>query len=262
MEGLGQQVDEEELKEMVAVSDTDGSGEIDFPEFLGLMARKMKDSDLEDDLNEAFRAVLNERERRAAADERAGRRARSRQGKARGAESVPGTPVPGTPRTPRTPGAVVAAEGGEEMTPRSATRRARPMSLRERQRLVRGERDEIDEALDSVIGVRPEVEALADATEWRAASGAGRRVQAVLDAIAFGGETDPLEARLSVDEVRASLASLEADMGEGQYKELLAMFDVESGLEIPFEQFRKQILASIRLDAVMGREPVIKKAPL
>merc|ERR1711945_45878 len=35
--------------------DADGSGTIDFPEFLSLTARKMKDTDSEEELKEAFR---------------------------------------------------------------------------------------------------------------------------------------------------------------------------------------------------------------
>ena len=35
--------------------DADGNGTIDFPEFLNLMARKMKDSDSEEELREAFK---------------------------------------------------------------------------------------------------------------------------------------------------------------------------------------------------------------
>ena len=35
--------------------DADGNGTIDFPEFLSLMARKMKDTDTEEELIEAFK---------------------------------------------------------------------------------------------------------------------------------------------------------------------------------------------------------------
>ena len=35
--------------------DVDGNGTIDFPEFLSLMARKMKDVDSEEELREAFK---------------------------------------------------------------------------------------------------------------------------------------------------------------------------------------------------------------
>ena len=45
MRALGQNPTEEEVKEMIDEVDADGSGSIDFPEFLSLMARKMKESD-------------------------------------------------------------------------------------------------------------------------------------------------------------------------------------------------------------------------
>ena len=35
--------------------DADGNGTIDFPEFLTMMARKMKDTDSEEEIKEAFR---------------------------------------------------------------------------------------------------------------------------------------------------------------------------------------------------------------
>ena len=40
---------------MINEVDADGNGTIDFPEFLNLMARKMKDTDSEEELKEAFR---------------------------------------------------------------------------------------------------------------------------------------------------------------------------------------------------------------
>jgi calmodulin len=40
---------------MINEVDADGNGTIDFPEFLTLMARKMKDSDTEEELIEAFK---------------------------------------------------------------------------------------------------------------------------------------------------------------------------------------------------------------
>ena len=39
---------------MINEVDVDGNGTIDFPEFLNLMARKMKDNDFEEGLKEAF----------------------------------------------------------------------------------------------------------------------------------------------------------------------------------------------------------------
>ena len=38
--------------------DADGNGTIDFPEFLTLMARKMKDTDSEEEILEAFKVCL------------------------------------------------------------------------------------------------------------------------------------------------------------------------------------------------------------
>ena len=35
--------------------DSDGNGEIDFDEFLSMMAKKLKETDLEEDIREAFR---------------------------------------------------------------------------------------------------------------------------------------------------------------------------------------------------------------
>ena len=40
---------------MINEVDADGNGTIDFPEFLNLMARKMKDTDSEEELKEAFK---------------------------------------------------------------------------------------------------------------------------------------------------------------------------------------------------------------
>ena len=40
---------------MINEVDADGNGTIDFPEFLTMMARKMKDTDSEEEIKEAFR---------------------------------------------------------------------------------------------------------------------------------------------------------------------------------------------------------------
>ena len=66
MRSLGQNPTEAELQDMINEVDADGNGTIDFPEFLTLMARKMKvlnssfifiiqDSDTEEELIEAFK---------------------------------------------------------------------------------------------------------------------------------------------------------------------------------------------------------------
>lgn len=55
----GKNPDVAELKRMISEVDTANSGTIDFPEFLKLMAQKMKEADLEEELTEAFK-VLDE----------------------------------------------------------------------------------------------------------------------------------------------------------------------------------------------------------
>ncbi len=55
MRSLGQNPSEEELADMIYQVDKDGSGTIDFNEFLSLMARKMKEADTEEELIEAFK---------------------------------------------------------------------------------------------------------------------------------------------------------------------------------------------------------------
>jgi len=56
MRNLGANPTETELQDMINEVDGDGSGEIDFDEFLQLMGSKMKDSDAESELRAAFRA--------------------------------------------------------------------------------------------------------------------------------------------------------------------------------------------------------------
>merc|ERR1712048_1539796 len=51
----GQNPTEPELQDMINEVDADGNGTIDFPEFLSLQARKMKDTDTEEELIEAFK---------------------------------------------------------------------------------------------------------------------------------------------------------------------------------------------------------------
>ena len=47
MRSLGQNPTEAELQDMINEVDADGNGTIDFPEFLTMMARKMKETDSE-----------------------------------------------------------------------------------------------------------------------------------------------------------------------------------------------------------------------
>eukprot|EP00658_Telonema_sp_P-2_P080734 TRINITY_DN80_c0_g1_i8.p1 TRINITY_DN80_c0_g1~~TRINITY_DN80_c0_g1_i8.p1 ORF type:complete len:289 (-),score=107.37 TRINITY_DN80_c0_g1_i8:177-1043(-) len=55
MRSLGQNPTQAELQDLINEVDADGSGTIDFPEFLNLMVRKMKDTDSEKEINEAFK---------------------------------------------------------------------------------------------------------------------------------------------------------------------------------------------------------------
>ncbi|XP_067141220.1 calmodulin-like [Centruroides vittatus] len=55
MRSLGQTPTQAELREMIKEVDTDGSGSIEFAEFLTLMAKKMKEADDENEIIEAFR---------------------------------------------------------------------------------------------------------------------------------------------------------------------------------------------------------------
>ncbi|XP_030854434.1 calmodulin-alpha [Strongylocentrotus purpuratus] len=64
MRSLGQNPTEAELQDMINEVDADGkllsqsgrcNGTIDSPEFLAMMAKKMKDTDSEEDIREAFR---------------------------------------------------------------------------------------------------------------------------------------------------------------------------------------------------------------
>ena len=60
LRSLGQNPTEAEIQEMVNEIDEDGSGTIEFPEFLKLMAKKMKDTDAEEELVEAFKVFDKE----------------------------------------------------------------------------------------------------------------------------------------------------------------------------------------------------------
>lgn len=55
MRALGYNPTEHELQEMISEVDQDGSGTIEFIEFLQLMALKMQEDNNEDEINEAFR---------------------------------------------------------------------------------------------------------------------------------------------------------------------------------------------------------------
>ena len=55
MNSLGQNPNDAELKELIQEYDNDGNGTLDFPEFLELMAKKLKQIDTEEELVEAFK---------------------------------------------------------------------------------------------------------------------------------------------------------------------------------------------------------------
>ncbi len=55
MRSLGQNPTDAELQDMINEVDADGNGTIDFPEFLTMMARKMRDTDSEEEIKEAFK---------------------------------------------------------------------------------------------------------------------------------------------------------------------------------------------------------------
>ncbi|XP_063729557.1 uncharacterized protein LOC134857118 isoform X2 [Symsagittifera roscoffensis] len=55
MRNLGQNPTDEEVRDLMHEVDIDGSGTIDFDEFLYMMAKKMRDTDSEEELRSAFR---------------------------------------------------------------------------------------------------------------------------------------------------------------------------------------------------------------
>ena len=55
MRAIGQAPTHSELQDMIREVDADGNENIDFTEFLALMSRQMRQSDIEDELKEAFR---------------------------------------------------------------------------------------------------------------------------------------------------------------------------------------------------------------
>ena len=54
MRSLGQDPTEAELQDMISEVDADGDGTIDFPEYLTMMAQKMRDTESEEEMKEAF----------------------------------------------------------------------------------------------------------------------------------------------------------------------------------------------------------------
>ncbi|TFK69989.1 calmodulin [Pluteus cervinus] len=55
LRSLGQNPTESELQDMINEVDLDGNGTIDFPEFLTMMAHRMRDTDSKEEIKEAFK---------------------------------------------------------------------------------------------------------------------------------------------------------------------------------------------------------------
>lgn len=69
MRSLGQSPTEDDLRQMINEVDADGSGTIDFAEFLTLMARKIKTKDSEAEIVEAFKVFDKDGSGKISADE-------------------------------------------------------------------------------------------------------------------------------------------------------------------------------------------------
>lgn len=69
MRSLGQNPTEQSLRQMINEVDADGSGTIDFAEFLTLMARKMKAQDTKSEIIEAFKVFDQDNSGKISADE-------------------------------------------------------------------------------------------------------------------------------------------------------------------------------------------------
>ncbi len=54
MRSLGQNPTEVELQRMINEADEDGSGTIDFEEFVQMMARRLKENDTDEDIRESY----------------------------------------------------------------------------------------------------------------------------------------------------------------------------------------------------------------
>jgi calmodulin len=57
---LGQEISDLQLQSIIHEVDSDGKEKIDFKEFLGLMSRKMRDSDADEELIEVFKVFDSE----------------------------------------------------------------------------------------------------------------------------------------------------------------------------------------------------------
>ena len=55
MKALGVQVKKEELRKMITDVDADGSGSVEFPEFLTMMTAKMNDNDSREEISKVYK---------------------------------------------------------------------------------------------------------------------------------------------------------------------------------------------------------------
>ena len=61
MKNIGQHIKDAELEQMIMEADEDGSGTIDFQEFLNLMQKRLAELDVKEELIEAFRVYDREK---------------------------------------------------------------------------------------------------------------------------------------------------------------------------------------------------------
>ncbi len=61
MKNIGQHITEQELSQMIIEADEDGSGTIDFDEFLMLMSKRLQELDVKEELIEAFKVYDKEK---------------------------------------------------------------------------------------------------------------------------------------------------------------------------------------------------------
>ncbi|CAG5127785.1 unnamed protein product, partial [Candidula unifasciata] len=59
MRSLNQNPTSDELQDMINEVDADGSGTIDFNEFLRMMSKKLKETDAEEELRQAFNSIMD-----------------------------------------------------------------------------------------------------------------------------------------------------------------------------------------------------------
>ena len=62
LRSMGQNPSDQELMEMIHELDEDGSGTVDFEEFVTLMVKKSADDELNDDIEEAFKVFVTKKD--------------------------------------------------------------------------------------------------------------------------------------------------------------------------------------------------------